>query len=52
MEYYSAMKKKWNWVSYRDADEPRVYYADWSKSEREKQIWYINVYMQNLEKWY
>ena len=25
---------------------------EWSKSEREKQILYINAYMWNLEKWY
>ena len=25
---------------------------EWSKSEREKQISYINAYMWNLEKWY
>ena len=26
--------------------------TEWSKSEREKQTWYINAYMWNLEKWY
>ena len=33
-------------------DEPRAYYTEWSKSEREKQIPYINAYIWNLEKWY
>ena len=33
-------------------DEPRAYYADWSKSERKKQILYINAYIWNLEGWY
>ena len=27
-------------------------HTEWSKSEREKQISYINAYMCNLEKWY
>ena len=27
-------------------------YTEWSKSERGKQISYINAYMWNLEKWY
>ena len=29
-----------------------IYHTGWSKSEREKQISYINAYMWNLEKWY
>ena len=45
-------KKERNWVFYRDVDGPRDCHRDWSKSEREKQISYINTYMQNLEKWY
>ena len=32
--------------------EPRACYTEWSKSEREKQILYINAYIWNLEKWY
>ena len=27
-------------------------YTEWNKSEKEKQISYINAYMWNLEKWY
>ena len=33
-------------------DEPEGYYTEWSKSEREKQISYINAYIWNLERWY
>ena len=33
-------------------DEPRAYYTGWSKSEREKQILYVNAYIWNLEAWY
>ena len=45
-------KKKRIWVGSVEVDEPRVCYTKWSKSEREKQISHINVYMWNLEKWY
>ena len=33
-------------------DEHRAYYTEQSKSEREKQISYINTYIWNLERWY
>ena len=52
MEYYSAIKKEQNWVICRDVDGPRGCHTEWSKSEREKQISYINAYLWNLEKWY
>ena len=42
-------KKERNWVICKDEDGPRNYYIGWSKSEREKQILYINTYMCNLE---
>ena len=32
-------------------DGPRWCQTEWNKSKREKQIWYINAYMWNLEKW-
>ena len=35
MEYYSAIKKKWNWVICSEVDRPRVCHTEWSKSERE-----------------
>ena len=44
-------KKECLWVSSSEVDEPRTYYTEWSKSEREREILYSNTYMQNLEKW-
>ena len=44
-------KKEHIWVSSNAVDEPRAYYTQWSKSEREEQI-YINAYIWNLERWY
>ena len=52
MEYYSAIKKERNWVICRHVDGPRDCHTEWSTSEREKQISYINAYMWNLEKCY
>ena len=37
------------WVSVSEVDEPRAYYTEWSKSEKEKQISYTNAYVWNLE---
>ena len=45
-------EKEQNWVICRDVDGPRDCHTEWSNSEREKQISYINAYMWNLEKWY
>ena len=45
-------KKERNWVICWDVDGSRDYYTEWSKSEREKQILYINAYMWNLKIWY
>ena len=45
-------KKEHIWVSSNKVDEPRAYYTEWSKSEREKQISNINAYIWNLERWY
>ena len=42
-------KKERNWVICRDVDESRDCHTEQSKSEREKQISYINTYMWNLE---
>ena len=44
-------KNKCIWVSSNEADELRVYHVEWSKSEREKQI-YINACIWNLERMY
>ena len=45
-------KKDQNWFICSDMVETRVCHAEYSKSEREKQISYINTSMWNLEKWY
>ena len=39
-----SYKKDHIWVSSNEADEPRAYYTEWSKSERERQVLYINTY--------
>ena len=36
-------KKEHIWVSSNEVDEPRAYYTEWNKSEREKQVLYINA---------
>ena len=41
-------KKERIWVSWTDVDEPRAFYTEWGKSEREKQISYINTYIWHL----
>ena len=52
MEYYSAIKRNEigpfveTWMHLETFIQSEV------KSEREKQISYINAYMWNLEKWY
>ena len=47
-----SYKKEQFWVSSNEMDEPKVYHIEWGKSEREKQISYINTYIWNLERWY
>ena len=42
-------KREWNLVLCRHVDASRDCHTKWSKSEREKQILYINAYMWNLE---
>ena len=37
-------KKEHIWVSSNEVDGPRAYYTEQSKSEREKQILYTNIY--------
>ena len=48
----SLYKKECIWVSSNEVDEPRAYYTEWTKSEREGQIMHINAYIWNLERWY
>ena len=45
-------KKEHIWVSSSEVNECRPCYREWNKSEREKQILYINAYIWNLEKWH
>ena len=45
----SGNKKVYNWVSSNEVDEPRAYYTEWSKSERETQIPYDTAYIWNLK---
>ena len=47
MKYYSTIKR--NEIG-GDVDGPRDRHTEWNQSE--KQIWYINTYIWNLEKWY
>ena len=47
-----SYKKEYIWVSSNEVDEPKAYYTERSKLEREKQISYINTYIWNLERWY
>ena len=44
-------KKEQIWVNCSKVDEPRLCYVEWSKSEREKLVLYINAYTWNLEKY-
>ena len=45
-------KKEQNWVICGGVDGPRVGQTEWSNSEREKQMLYINTHTRTLEKWY
>ena len=53
--FWKAFSKEWQdtkeqiWVSWTEVDEPRACYMEWSKSERGKQISYINTCVWNLE---
>ena len=51
-EILLSHKKEQNWVTCRDLEGHRVCHTEWSKSEREKQMSYVNAHMWNLEKWY
>ena len=47
-----SYKKECIWVSFNEVDEPRAYYTEWSKSERERQILYTNACIWNPERLY
>ena len=42
-------KKECIWVNSNEVDEPRAYYTEWNKPERETPIQYINTYILNLD---
>ena len=42
-----SYKKDCIWVNSNEVDEPRAYYTEWSKSGREKQILYADIYMES-----
>ena len=48
MQYYSAIKNKWNNAIFSNG--PGEYHTKWSKLHRERQIAYDITYMQNLKK--
>ena len=50
MEYYLLLEKFF-WVSSNEVDESGAYYTEWSASERNSPIQYINAYIRNLERW-
>ena len=49
MKHYSTLKGT-NLSQCHEVDEPRACFTEWSKSEREKQISYINAYIWNPER--
>ena len=49
MEYYSAIKKNVFWVSSNEVDKTGACCTEWSKSEREIPILYINTYIWNMQ---
>ena len=46
MEYYSAIKKEYIWISANEVDEPGSCYTERSKSETERQIYMECTYME------
>ena len=38
VDYYSAIKKQWIWVSSNEVDGTGANYTEWSKPERETSI--------------
>ena len=54
MELFQVLKKSKVWLQLKHEKEKvtRIYYTEWNKSERERQILYINAYVWNLERQY
>ena len=48
---FLSHQKEQIWVHCNEVDEPRACYTEWSKSEREKQL-YTKTYIWNLVRWY
>ena len=46
-----SYKKEHIWISSDEVDKTRAYYTEWSRSEKETPIQYINTYIWNLERW-
>ena len=46
-----SYKKEHIWANSNEEAETRVYYTEWTKSERDTLIQYINAYVWNLERW-
>ena len=40
-----SYKKEHIWVSLNEVDEPRVYYTEWSKSEKDKCYILTHIYI-------
>ena len=49
MEYYSAIKKEWIWLSSSEVDEPRACYTEWS-SQKEKNKYHILMNIYGIQK--
>ena len=47
-----SYKKECTSVHFNEVNKSIAYYTEWSKSERKKQISYINTYIWKLELWY
>ena len=43
-------KKEYIWLSSNEMDEPRAYYTEWNKSEREKQISHMILHIYGMQK--
>ena len=51
VEYYSALKKEWIWVSSSEADELGAYYTERAKLSQKEKILYINADIWWRRKW-
>ena len=48
----TELYKEHIYISPKGVNEPITYYTQWSKSQRERQISYINICIWNLKRWY